>query len=257
MEEEEKKKARRSKKELTLTERLCVKFPEKDVKTRLLNSGTSSEKVIEYISGDKVIERLNECFGLKWSFMVTDKIVDVPLGQIAIGGRLSLQIDEEHVFKEQWGSSAIETYPNGQIISLGDNIKAATTDALKKCATHFGIGLYLYDNDEVKLVNKGYMAPATEEKKDEVEKLRELIHTELPCTKAQISTIIKIIKENELDIEKVKERYKVTELKDIKKDAASEFIIKWKELFIVNEDSNSDPEIITVEQGEKNGEQSN
>jgi hypothetical protein len=33
---------------------------------------------------------------------------------------------------------------SGALVSLGDDLKAAATDALKKCATFLGIGLHLY-----------------------------------------------------------------------------------------------------------------
>ena len=42
----------------------------------------------------------------------------------------------------------------GKIVSLGDDLKAAATDALKKCATLFGVGLHLYEerrNSETRL----------------------------------------------------------------------------------------------------------
>src|SRR5438552_19042939 len=32
----------------------------------------------------------------------------------------------------------------GALVSLGDDLKAAATDALKKCATFLGVGLHLY-----------------------------------------------------------------------------------------------------------------
>ena len=33
---------------------------------------------------------------------------------------------------------------SGALVSLGDDLKAAATDALKKCATFLGVGLHLY-----------------------------------------------------------------------------------------------------------------
>jgi hypothetical protein len=35
---------------------------------------------------------------------------------------------------------------SGAILSLADDLKAAATDSLKKCATLLGVGLYLYGN---------------------------------------------------------------------------------------------------------------
>ena len=36
---------------------------------------------------------------------------------------------------------------SGEMVSLTDDSKAATTDAQKKCATMLGIGLHLYNGD--------------------------------------------------------------------------------------------------------------
>ena len=35
----------------------------------------------------------------------------------------------------------------GEIVSLADDLKAAATDSLKKCATMLGVGLHLYNGD--------------------------------------------------------------------------------------------------------------
>ena len=45
----------------------------------------------------------------------------------------------------QFGVSQVTREKNGgALISLGDDLKAAATDALKKCATFLGVGLHLY-----------------------------------------------------------------------------------------------------------------
>ena len=51
------------------------------------------------------------------------------------------------VTKAAFGSSRI-TRDNrtGNAVALGDDLKAASTDALKKAATLLGVGLYLYDS---------------------------------------------------------------------------------------------------------------
>jgi hypothetical protein len=51
------------------------------------------------------------------------------------------------IVKTQFGSSAItRAKETGETVSLADDLKAAATDALKKCATQLGVGLYLYAN---------------------------------------------------------------------------------------------------------------
>ena len=239
--EESKRRARRSKDEIiestTSYQKLCDKFPDKFVKRRILNQGTSDEKVIEYIGGDKVIERLNSVIGYDWSFEIADKIIDVEIGQIAILGRLTAVIDGVKTTKEQWGSSVIETYSNGRIVCLGDNIKAATTDSLKKCASLLGVGLYLYDSESMKFPEQSIVPPSTKSKEDEVERIKSSLNKK--ASKAQVSTIIKIIKDNELNESAVKERYNVENFSDMSNSSASEFIVKWREIFTPPERSNS------------------
>lgn len=49
------------------------------------------------------------------------------------------------ITKTQFGNSSITRNKNtGDVISLGDDLKAATTDSLKKAATLLGVGLSLY-----------------------------------------------------------------------------------------------------------------
>lgn len=240
-EENKEKRVRRSKEEIneskTVYERLVEKFPEKYLKRRILNEGTRDEKVIEYIGGDRVVERLNEVVGVaNWSFTCVDRIVDIDIGHIAVLGRLEVSIDGIVTIKEQWGSSVVETYSNGRVVCLGDNIKAATTDSLKKCATLVGIGLYLYDSESMKFPDINSVAPVGTEKESKTNELRNSVNKK--ASKAQVSTIIKIIKENEINESDVKSRYGVDNFSEMSNSSASEFIVKWKEIF-ASQDSNS------------------
>lgn len=64
------------------------------------------------------------------------------------------------IIKEQFGSSEIKRYtqytysgaPNpraNQIMDLADDLKSATSDSLKKCATELGFGKDVYGNNEL------------------------------------------------------------------------------------------------------------
>jgi hypothetical protein len=100
--------------------------------------GRSGEAIV-YLEGHVVIARLNEAFAGDWSFTIqSHQILDdevIVLGKLAAGGNE----------KSAFGSSVI-TRPRdgGQPISLGDDLKAATTDSVKKCATLLGVGLHLH-----------------------------------------------------------------------------------------------------------------
>ena len=101
-------------------------------------------KVLDYIEGHAIIQRLNDSFEAEWSFSIlkheileqTDEVI--VLGQLRAGD----------VVKTQFGSSKItRARESGEPISLADDLKAAATDCLKKCATLLGIGLHLYNGN--------------------------------------------------------------------------------------------------------------
>src|SRR5262249_39752461 len=55
------------------------------------------------------------------------------------------KLTAEGIMRMQFGSSQVtRERGSGALMSLGDDLKAAGTDALKKCATFLGIGLHLY-----------------------------------------------------------------------------------------------------------------
>jgi hypothetical protein len=95
--------------------------------------------VFDYVEGCAVIQRLIECFEAEWIFEIQDhRIYDE---EVVVLGKLTAQ----GVAKSQFGKSRItRAKKDNSIISLGDDLKAAATDCLKKCATLFGVGLHLY-----------------------------------------------------------------------------------------------------------------
>jgi hypothetical protein len=112
-------------------------FGQEQIKQREGNFG----KMLDYVEAHSVIQRLNDAFDAEWSFTIlkheilsdTDEMI--VLGQLNAGG----------IVKSQFGSSRItRSRQSGEMVSLADDLKAAATDALKKCATLLGVGLHLY-----------------------------------------------------------------------------------------------------------------
>jgi hypothetical protein len=95
--------------------------------------------VLDYIEGCAVIQRLNESFEGEWIFEIDDhRVYD---DEVVVLGKLTAQ----KIAKTQFGKSRITRRDSdNSIVSLGDDLKAAATDSLKKCATLFGVGLHLY-----------------------------------------------------------------------------------------------------------------
>ena len=95
--------------------------------------------VLDYVEGHNVIHRLNESLEGAWSFEITHH--EVREDEVLVLGRLSA----EGITKMQFGVSQVTREKgSGTLVSLGDDLKAAATDALKKCATFLGVGLHLY-----------------------------------------------------------------------------------------------------------------
>jgi len=118
-------------------EKLAEHFPPEDIKQREGRGG----KTLDYVEVHRVIQRLNEAFEGKWSFEVKDK--DRTDKEVIVRGSLSA----EGITKEQFGSSDIVfSRDKKEPVCIGDDYKAAASDALKKCAAMFGVALHLYEN---------------------------------------------------------------------------------------------------------------
>jgi hypothetical protein len=116
-------------------------FDAQQIKQREGNFG----KTLDYIEGHAVIQRLNDAFDADWSFVIIKHEIIKETDEVIVIGELKAG----DVVKTQFGSSRItRARESGDIISLGDDFKSATTDAIKKAATLFGIGLHLYNKDE-------------------------------------------------------------------------------------------------------------
>ena len=115
-------------------------FDPNQIKQREGNFG----KMLDYIEGHNVIHRLNNAFESIWSFTILKHEVLKETDEVIVLGELS----SGDVVKTQFGSSKItRARETGEAISLSDDLKAAATDAIKKCATLMGVGLHLYNND--------------------------------------------------------------------------------------------------------------
>ncbi len=130
------------------------KTPKEKIKFR---PGPGNTK-LKYVDGKYVIEKLNELFGMYWDFEVIEERMDGK--HITVKGQLTIKkptlldnrpIMLEVIKKTQFGSQVVNMQKGTERpVELGNDFKAAATDALKKCASMLGIGLDLYDSDEPK-----------------------------------------------------------------------------------------------------------
>lgn len=144
--------------------------PKQFVKTRPIRGG----KRAPYVEVGYVKQVLNTVFGPFWSFtrvgnpqylMDPLHVTDGRLGIIVVRCRLTVSIPTplgwQDISKEAVGEAEIQRFgegtgknpnPNaGKAVNLGDDEKAAESDALKRCASYLGIAADVYwGKDEVK-----------------------------------------------------------------------------------------------------------
>ena len=116
-------------------------FDQSQIKQREGNFG----KMLDYIEGQAVIERLNMAFESEWSFSILEHRILEETDEVLVVG----QLRAGDVVKTQFGSSRItRARESGEPVSLADDYKAAATDCIKKCASLLGVGLHLYNGDK-------------------------------------------------------------------------------------------------------------
>ena len=125
---------------------LLQKTPKKYVYDRPGKGGGT----FTYVKGSYVKKVLNYVFGWAWDFQIVDKGREGD--QIWVQGRLTIRNPkgEAAIIKEQFGRADIKYYRDRTkgIVDYGNDLKAASTDALKKCASELGIASDVYAKEE-------------------------------------------------------------------------------------------------------------
>jgi len=106
----------------------------------------------EYVSGGYVRKVLNLMFGWDWDFEIISEQV---MGREAVvKGKLTCRVGNRAIVKMQFGNKDI-MYRKGtdEPLSLGNDMKAAATDALKKCAAEIGIAADIYNKQDFREIN--------------------------------------------------------------------------------------------------------
>ena len=116
-------------------------FDQKAIKTRPGHFG----QTLSYVEAHQYIHRLNEAFGVAWSFQIIQhEIMDQ---EVLVLGKLTAL---GHVRMAFGGSSITRVKETGELVSIADDLKAAATDAFKKACSFLGVGLHLYSDDQAK-----------------------------------------------------------------------------------------------------------
>jgi len=104
-----------------------------------------------YVTGIYMKKSLNFLFGWDWDFEVMEFDVNMTAMQAIVLGKLTCRTGGKTIVKTQFGRVDIKQKRDGSgILDLGNDLKAAATDALKKCASEIGIASDVYGEKEFK-----------------------------------------------------------------------------------------------------------
>ncbi len=113
---------------------ITQKTPDQFIKKRPGPGGTQ----LSYVEVGYVINILNQAFGWDWDFRIIDQ--QVGNRQVWVRGELTIRIVTHSITKGQYGGSDIKfSRQTGDPVSIADDLKAAASDCLKKCASMLGI----------------------------------------------------------------------------------------------------------------------
>ena len=140
--------------------------PPQHVKTRPGKGGGQWS----FVTGVYIKKVLNYVFGWLWDFQIIDKGREGD--QVWVQGRLTIKNEklEPIVIKEQFGGADVK-FKKGtkHMLDYPNDLKAASTDALKKCASEIGIANDIYGADEFRGIQEPAPKQAVQIKEKKVE----------------------------------------------------------------------------------------
>jgi len=105
---------------------------------------------LAYVEHRWVNEQLNLAFDWQWSWDIVEWRL-IPTEQepqeAFVLGRLTVHTPRGDLTKTQFGSSDVKRDRKGNVLSIGNDLKAASSDALKKAASLLGLALDLYGSE--------------------------------------------------------------------------------------------------------------
>lgn len=108
----------------------------------------------DYVTGGYVKKTLNLMFGWDWDFEIVEQMI--MHGEVIVKGRLTCRTNGHVIVKMQYGNKDIICKKGTDVpLSIGNDLKAAATDALKKCAAEIGIAADIYNKEDFREVNVG------------------------------------------------------------------------------------------------------
>lgn len=133
---------------------LSEPFPQEMERT--LNKGGAS---LTYIPVSEVINRMNKVLGVEaWSFSINkwEQIGTSIVAHVIVHAN----INGVTVSRDGVGGQKIKMNKQGEPVDIGDEVKGAVSDALKKAVQTLGVGLYLARSEDAMEIEQVMDAPA-------------------------------------------------------------------------------------------------
>lgn len=164
---------------MSILAQLSEPFPV-EVERQLKKGGAS----LTYIPVSEVITRLNKVLGVDmWSYRIIDCKRDAldPDFIVAHVELTATFVPTESappitVHRSGIGGQKIKRTKSGDIVDLGDEMKGAVSDALKKAAQHLGVGLYLARSEEALYLEQAEETADSPIPVEHFEKLRSILN---------------------------------------------------------------------------------
>lgn len=130
-------------------QKFFTETPKNKIKSRPAKGGGRWD----YVAGSYVTQVLNSLFGFNWSFEVvtsmTEALATANTGTVVVQGKLKVKIGDEWIVKEQYGRKEVAYRKDGKtLLDFGNDMKAAATDAKKKCASELGLFADVYSKED-------------------------------------------------------------------------------------------------------------
>ena len=178
---------------------ILQRTPKQHIYTRKGKGGMT----FDYVTGVYVKKVLNYAFGWMWDFEIKDKGREGDL--VWVQGRLTIKnkSGKPVIVKEQFGRADVKFLRGTKTpLDYGNDLKAAATDALKKCASELGIASDVYGKtefQEIQKEDKGFAPPPVEVVEPEI---KPEVEVESQPTGKKVEELKKMLK-GSTDAEKI------------------------------------------------------
>jgi len=135
---------------------LLRKTPPQFIKKRPAKGGGQWD----YVTGGYMKKLLNLSFGFDWDFEIINS--SIQFGEAIVQGKLTCRSNGKTIIKTQFGNKDVIYRKQSQAeidskaeripLSIGNDLKAAATDCLKKCAAEIGFAADIYNKEDFKEV---------------------------------------------------------------------------------------------------------